>query len=183
LSGHLNPSTVAPGGTGNAAEDATALRKEVVAALHGVADRAHPLAVCAALGGLHTETHPLRSLLGRFIAEGPSGLRPRKIAWVGLLARDFRWRGMQPHRVEPLRCLTPGMRIGRGDAHASRHGAGVAREVQGGATLGAINRRRSGRFPPFFCWLLGAVEENLVPVDALELLVLLGEWAPSRAKG
>src|SRR5215468_8191562 len=93
-SSHLDPGEVATGGTVKAAEDTTELRKEVVAALHRIADLAHPLAVFTSLGCLHAEARPLRPRLGRLVAVGPIGLRPWQGPRVGLLDRDVRQGGL-----------------------------------------------------------------------------------------
>ena len=147
---HLDPGEVATGGTVKAAEDTTELRKEVVAALHRIADLAYPLAVFTSLGCLHAEARPLRPRLGRLVAVGPIGLRPWQGPRVGLLDRDVRQGGLPHHRLEHRLRLTPIVGVGLGDDHAQGHGACVARYVQSCPTLGAINWRRPCLFTPFF---------------------------------
>jgi len=96
-----------------------------MAALHGIANRAHARLGFASFGRLQAKTRPPCPFLRGTIAVGPIGLRTGQAAgikaWDGRLCR----RRLYHQGVQYLLGLTAIVGIGSGHYDPQRHGAGI----------------------------------------------------------
>src|SRR5262249_19064161 len=106
----------------------------------------------------------------------------RQAARVGLGYRRFGRRRLHDQRFQHLLGLHAVVGTGLGDGGRQRQAVFVRGQVDGRAGLGAVHRAGAGVFTPLLGRLFGAIHEDLVPVDAVQLLVALGQLLPGLAE-
>ena len=177
-SGQLNPPQKPFGGAIQPAADPSERGEDVVAAFHRLTNPANARSALAPRRGLQAEA-------------GGSGARPAGTVAVGAVglgrgpAADIEFQpglGRSRWRHDPRGEQRLGMAtvVGLGGGHDHPQWASPDRRTR------VARRSRIGPGPPgkarcvrpFFCWLLGAVGQDLIPVDPVQPLVPFGQLPP-----
>ena len=153
-----------------------------MAALHRIANLPDPRLRFAPFGRLQPKACPAGPLLRRAVAIGPIGLRPRQATRIKSGTGPLRPGAAPPRLAARLPFDSPRWRWPRSRRPPT---AWLGRRT--------LNARPSHICPdppgwgpsarPFFCRLLGAVQQDLIPVDPLQGFVALGQLLPGPAKG
>src|SRR5579872_1262213 len=175
----LNPAEEASAGAVEAPRDPAELSEEGVPALHRAADRPYPRGPRPPTpGGLHAEARGVGPRLRGPVAVRPVGPRTRQVTRVGVRYRGFGRRRLDDQRLQHALGLDPVVGARLGDGRPQWQAVFVRGQVDGGAGLGAIYGAGAGVLAALLGRLLGAIHQDLVPVDAVQLLIPLGHLLP-----
>ncbi len=176
---HLDPAQEAPAGALQPAGAPTELGAKGMTPFHRIADFPYPgLPRTAPLGSLHAEARRVRPGWRGTIALRPLGPGTWQVPRVRVGHGGFGRRWLHHQRLQHPLGLHAVVGTGLGDERPQRQAVFGRGQVDGRTGLGTIHRARSRIRAAFLGRLRGAIDQDLVPVDAVQLLVAFGQPLP-----